>query len=332
MAVKLFGSKRGSAADAAVRKEFMPWTTVSDYKHPTGWGGAPDAKQRAAAYCTDLERGGILYFASIPFEFPQADLDFLLSQKQSAFKGHKNISYLPTTDMLRGDDTESPEARARLQKIMREYSAKVVDFLNTFLSPYANKWKLDFASYRPIEEQNREASVHKRNDLMHVDAFPSRPTRGGRILRVFTNINPQRNRVWEVTEPFDAIAKKYAQAAGLNELTAQTPGRFIFKSLAPVFKAVGVKGTDRSAYDRFMLRFHDYLKENNDYQKNYPKERIEFPPNSSWLVYTDTVPHSVLSGQYALEQTFIVPMEAMVAPQHAPIRVLEGMVGRALSN
>ena len=310
----------------------MPWITIDDFKHPQGWVNPATAKQRAADSCRQLESGGILYFNSVPFEFPQDDLDFLLSQKQSAFKGHKNISYRPTADLLRGDDSETPEARQRLQQIMRQYSGRVVDFLGRFLSPYAGKWKLDFASYRPIEEQNREASVHKRNDLMHVDAFPSRPTRGGRILRVFTNINPQRNRVWEVTEPFDAIAKKYASDAGLTQLTANTPGRMIFRSLAPVFKAVGVKGTDRSAYDRFMLRFHDYLKENNDYQKNYPKERIEFPPGSSWLVYTDTVPHSVLSGQYALEQTFIMPMQAMVAPEFAPIRVLEGMVGRALSN
>ena len=104
------------------------------------------------------------------------------------------------------------------------------------------------------------------------------------------------------------------------------------KTLAPVLKAVGVKGADRSAYDRFMLRFHDYLKENDDYQRTWPKEHIEFPPGSTWLVYTDTVPHAVLSGQFALEQTYIVPVEVMVAPRHAPIRVLEDMVGKALSN
>jgi hypothetical protein len=101
--------------------------------------------------------------------------------------------------------------------------------------------------------------------------------------------------------------------------------------MSPLLKTVGVKGTDRSAYDRFMLRFHDYLKENSDYQTKYPKERIEFPPGSSWMVYTDTVPHAVLSGQYALEQTYIIPVDAMVAPTHAPIRVLEGMVGHGLA-
>ena len=84
--------------------------------------------------------------------------------------------------------------------------------------------------------------------------------------------------------------------------------------------------------DRFMLRFHDYLKENQDYQTKYPKQRTEFPPNSVWLVYTDTVPHAVLSGKFALEQTFIIPVKAMVEPQSAPIKVLENLCGRGLAN
>ncbi len=81
-----------------------------------------------------------------------------------------------------------------------------------------------------------------------------------------------------------------------------------------------------------MLHFHDYLKENDDFQKNWERQRIEFPPFSTWLVYTDTVPHAVMSGQFALEQTFIVPIEAMVTPQSSPLKVLEGLCGRRLSN
>jgi hypothetical protein len=33
--------------------------------------------------------------------------------------------------------------------------------------------------------------------------------------------------------------------------------------------------------------------------------------------------HAALFGQVAMEQTFIVPVEALVAPEHVPIRVLE---------
>jgi hypothetical protein len=50
------------------------------------------------------------------------------------------------------------------------------------------------------------------------------------------------------------------------------------------------------------------------------------------MVYTDGVPHAVMSGQYALEQTFIVPPEALVSPQAAPIRVLESVTGMTMNN
>ena len=80
-----------------------------------------------------------------------------------------------------------------------------------------------------------------------------------------------------------------------------------------------------------MLHFHDWMKENSELQNGLQRRRVEFPPNTTWLVYTDTVPHAVLSGQFAVEQTFIVPVDAMVAPEAAPLRVLERLSGRAMA-
>jgi hypothetical protein len=60
------------------------------------------------------------------------------------------------------------------------------------------------------------------------------------------------------------------------------------------------------------------------------KEYFQFAPGSSWMVYTETVPHAVLAGQYALEQTFLVDPVAMVVPESAPVRVLEQMAGTRL--
>jgi hypothetical protein len=42
------------------------------------------------------------------------------------------------------------------------------------------------------------------------------------------------------------------------------------------------------------------------------------------------VPHAVLAGQYALEQTLLVEHAAMVAPEHSPLTVLEEMSGARL--
>jgi len=311
----------------------MAKVDVTEYRFPQGWNDPARGEELSRKYCERLEDGDIVVFDSIPFEFSKEDREFLLGQKQSGLKAHKNVSYRPKTDVLRGEACESPEDNRRLHDVMRRYSAEVTKFLSRFLAPYAPHWTLDFASYRPLEEQGRDLPIHKRNDLMHVDAFPSRPTHGGRILRVFTNINPSRPRVWETTEKFPSLVKTFAEDAGLRGFARESgsAGEKIRKTFAPVFRAVGVRGMDRSAYDRFMLRFHDYLKENTDYQTKWPKIRIEFPPASTWMVYTDQVPHAAISGQFMTEQTFIIPVKAMVMPERCPLRVLEKHCGKALA-
>jgi hypothetical protein len=84
---------------------------------------------------------------------------------------------------------------------------------------------------------------------------------------------------------------------------------------------------DRPPYDQFMLRFHHFLKENADFQRNCRKDRWEFPPDSTWVCFTDTTSHSCISGQYALEQTFIVRRGSLIRPETAPIAILERMAG-----
>lgn len=307
---------------------------ITDFRHPQGWDGVADAAQRAREYCRQLEEGAILYFDGIPYDFPDADREFLLSQKQSGLRIHKNISYRPRTDTLRGAASDDPEGAKRLAEVMRQFSWNITKLVDTLLSPYAKARQLDFASYRPNEEKGRDLSYHKRNDLMHVDAFPTRPTNGGRILRAFTNINPSVNRVWEVSEPFEPLANKLAVKAGLDRYSgyATSTSRKLRRTVSPILRTVGIKNVDRSPYDRFMLHFHDWLKENRDFQSNSQKTRIEFPPHSTWMVYTDTVPHSVLSGQFALEQTYIVPISAMVAPEKSPLKLLESICKTALAN
>jgi hypothetical protein len=303
------------------------WMVVQDFTFPAGWTNPGQRDARARAYCERLEAGGILFFQDLPFQFPADDRDFLLAQRWSELRLHKNVSYRPAGDALRGFAGDAENTR-RLHTILRNYSARVIDFLRNFLSPYAGKWILDFASFRPLEEEGRDLPLHKRNGLLHVDAFPSRPTRGGRILRVFTNLNPGQPRVWQTTNGFEWLAQQYARAAGLDRAAASGSG--FGRIVQTVGRALGIKQFRRTAYDRFMLRFHDYLKENADFQANCPKIRLEFPALSTWLVLTDGVAHAALSGQYALEQTLLIPRDALVAPQHAPYRILEKLAARPL--
>jgi hypothetical protein len=300
---------------------------VEDYKFPGGWVRTEQRAARGRAYCELIERGQILQFREPPFSFPVVDQEFLRNQEWTELRMHKNVSYRPGEDVLRGVSGDANTIE-RLHSILRNYSARVVEFVGDFLSPYNGKWNLDFASFRPFEEEGRDLPLHKRNDLLHVDAFPSRPTRGGRILRVFTNLNTMRPRVWNTTESFAVLAQKYAKAAGLQEIA--NDDSFMTRTVQNLGAKLGISAAGRTPYDMFMLRFHDFLKENTAFQNNGLKTEIAFPPFATWIVFTDCVAHAVMSGQYAIEQTFLIPPSALVAQDAAPYRVLEGIAGRTL--
>ena len=303
------------------------WTEITDFG-PQGWSAGADPALRGRQCCEQLEKGDILFFSRPPFPLAAEDVDFLLSQRHMDSRLHKNISYRPGEDLLRGF-SDSQESENHIHRIMRGYSAAVTGFVSRFLMPYASRFQMDYASFRPLEEQGRDLPLHKRNDLLHVDAFPSRPTRGGRILRVFTNINPRQDRIWLTGERFPDLAGHYALEAGLRGICGSSSGarsRFL-----RLLHAAKLPVADRSPYDEFMLHFHDWLKENSRFQSSSDKTRLAFPPMATWLVFTDGVPHAALSGQFALEQTFIVPPPALVAPDYAPVHVLEKLCGRPLA-
>jgi hypothetical protein len=310
------------------------WIAVEDYRFPGGWTGAglgagdsTDKDARARALCRELEAGKILFFPKLPYEFPLDEREFLLSREWNELRLHKNVSYRPADDVMRGFSGDHG-TETHLHHIVRNYSAHVIEFLRDFLRPYAGKWKLDFASFRPFEEEGRDLSLHKRNDLLHVDAFRLRPTRGGRILRVFTNLHATKPRVWYAIGDFGWLAEKYAGGAGLGRFAAKNG--FLRRSVSRWASTIGLKRLSRTPYDSFMLRFHDYLKENDDFQRNSPKTRLEFPPGATWMVFTDGVAHAAMSGQYAMEQTLLIPPEALVAPESAPYRILERIAGTKL--
>jgi hypothetical protein len=294
--------------------------------------GTPVTEDQARSWCEQLEAGDILFFPQTPVALPADDIDFLLSLQQTNSSLHKNIAYKPNADSISGVDTKTADAAAvlRLHSIMRSYSQKANAFLGNFLTPYARRWQLDYASFRPQEEENRDLPLRRRNDLMHTDAFPTRPTHGARILRFFNNIHPTRTRDWITGDPFRLLVPQFAPAA-IKLPTPDTSASRVFKGLARgIGLGAAVPSIKRSPYDEFMMRFHNFLKENGNFQQNAHKYPSQYPSGSSWMVYTDTVPHAVLAGQYALEQTFLVEHAAMVAPEHSPLTVLEKLAGARL--
>jgi hypothetical protein len=284
-------------------------------------GAAPDKLAPA------LETGNILFWPETPFVMSSQDREALLSIRSVPGAHHKNIAFKPDTQRVSGLAHLEPHAQEAVGRVLKSYTAWAVQFVAELMPSYARGWHIDYSSFRPVEEENRDLPWKKRNDLIHTDAFPSRPTHGGLILRLFTNVNPAQERVWVAGPPFAVLAKEYAVLAGLPGFAAQTHSslRKIWGSVLRAARTIGIPTVDRSAYDRFMLAFHDYLKANSSFQKDCPKYRLSFPPGSTWMAFTDIVPHSVLSGQYALEQTFIISPLSLSAREHAPISIIESI-------
>jgi hypothetical protein len=283
-----------------------------------------------ARWCaSQIEHGNVLLFPSSSFSLSPADCQFLLQQRQSSAAYHKNIAYRPLAGRLTGYEAAEPADAARLRGILKQFSADANRFVNETLAPYAGAIRLDFSSFRPLEEHGRDLRLRARNDLLHTDAFPTRPTNGDRILRFFVNLNPSVPRVWITSETFEPLVERLGAAAGIA-VTARSARSGMARTTRDLGRSLGL--TVRSPYDRFMMHFHNWLKENADFQKNCPKSRWEFAPNAVWMVYTDMVTHAVLSGQFAIEQTFLVSRRAMVEPERSPAGVLERLCGSPVTD
>ena len=159
---------------------------------------------------------------------------------------------------------------------------------------------------------------------MHVDAFPSRPTNGDRILRFFTNVHPSHPRVWISSGNFERLAERYAAPSGILAMVTEKREEKRVSLLSRIF---GKRREKRSAYDEFMLRFHDFLKKNDDFQKNASREEFPFrPARRGWPSRTVAATQS-FPGRRALEQTFLISRDSLASPESAPIAVLERLAG-----
>lgn len=279
-----------------------------------------------SALAERLERGEVIHYPVCPFAVPEGDdRNFLLDQRLGS-RAHKNVSYDPHTGSAAGFLTRSAEQAERLRGLLADFSRNATVWLAAALPAYAASWQLDRVSYRPDEEATRRLRWTARNDLLHVDAFPSRPTNGWRILRLFVNVNPTEPRVWVTSEPFPRLFARYGAEAGLpgGPKTVGLVGR-LGEGVIGVFRPGRRR---RSEYDAFMLRFHNHLKQHEEFQEHCPKRFWNFQPGSAWLAFTDTASHAVLRGRYALEHSYFVSPDTLALPGEAPAAVLERACGR----
>jgi len=277
------------------------------------WSGPYDAGLKARALSA-LESGAVLFFPNLAFVLSDAEKRFLDASVSDGKA--KNISLDHTTGTMQASALTGEAAR-ELAAMMERFGSQAAGLVQELL-PYRNVERAR-TSFRPVQVKDRHYSKISDDRLLHIDAFPSRPMRGRRILRFFANVAPHGARHWQVGEPFEDFARAFLPRVGPHP-----PGK------SWLYDKLGVTRGRRSLYDELMLSLHDASKLDGDFQKNSPHQRIEFPAGSCWLVFTDQVLHAALGGEFALEQTFHLDVSEMAEPARAPVKVLERLSGKTL--
>lgn len=281
------------------------------------WSGACAPGDRGRALQA-LEGGKIVFLPHLAFDLSARERRFLdpLASDGKA----KNISFDPRTGAVGGTSLAGQD-REDLAALLRRFGQAAEALLAGLFPDYGAHLRKGRASLRPAKIEGREMSDRQDDRRLHVDAFPSQPVQGRRILRVFANVNPDgAARVWRVGERFADHAGRF-----LRRPSCAPPG------VSALLAALRITKGRRTAYDRLMLSLHDRAKADPAYQRDAVRAEIAFPPGSSWLVFTDLVPHAAIAGQHVLEQTFFLPVAAMRDPASAPLHILEGLAGRRLA-
>lgn len=260
-----------------------------------------------------LECNHLIAWTASPFPLPAADdLAFLLDQHRPTFV-HKDIGFDPATGRFSGARLKRPADQPRLAGILKSFSDGVTSWLATTYPGYATGLTRDRVTLRTDEEATRAMRLMARNDLLRVDNFPTRPTFGRRILRIFANINPTDPQVWAVSEAFPQLLARYVASKRIPPRTRE-------QWIAPTRRLFG--GSGPSAYDVFMQRLHHHLKEDDAFQGLARRRVLNFPPGSAWALFVDGLSNAQLRGRYSLEHSFFIDTSVLEVPEEAPIAVL----------
>jgi hypothetical protein len=273
---------------------------------------APDAQ---AAITRSLEQGRVLALPRLAFALSDPERRFLSTSWSDGRA--KNISLEGAA--LKGAAGSASDL-AELAAMISRFAARATGLVAAVFPTYANHLTRARTSYRPQPAVGRDVSWRKDDSRLHVDAFPSRPNGGERILRIFTNLNPTLPRVWRVGEPFEAMARTF-----LPQIRRELPGSAA--ALRVLFVTKGL----RTPYDHLMLGLHDRAKADLAYQRDCAQETVPFAPGTTWICFSDQVMHAAVSGQFMLEQTIHLPIAALANPECSPLAVLERLTGRALA-
>ena len=264
-----------------------------------------------------LEEGRVLSFPQLKFELAEVEHRFL--DDRWVAENTKNITLRWPERRLRGTVGDARNI-ADLRTLMARYAEQSEALAVRLFPHYSGHLRRGDTLLHPIEIAGRLAHWRQDDSRMHVDASASHPTRGARVLRVFSNVNPRgKPREWRVGESFAAHVERY-----LPSITRPLPGS------SWLLNAVGATHVRRTAYDHVMLQLHDHAMADLAFQHDSAQTRVNFAPGTTWMAYSDQVVHAEMGGQHVLEQIFHLDVAHQAQPDTSPLHTLERLLKRSL--
>ena len=302
--------------DAAGRARGGAITAVREFPDTTWADDGPTRGVEAV-----IEDGAVLSFPHLAFVLSDAERRFLDPRWADGKAKNISLRWAPGHEHgeMRGAAGSTTDL-AELHAMIARYAEQSEAFALRLFPHYRGHLRRGNTSFRPVDVAGRETSWRKDDTRLHVDAFPSNPMHGTRLLRVFCNVNPSgRPREWRVGEPFEAHAKRY-----LPSIARPLPGS------AWLLAATGITKRRRTEYDHVMLQRHDRAKADAPFQRESPQARVDFAPGTTWVVFSDQVLHAAMGGQHMMEQTFYLDTAHQQQPDTSPRSTLERLMGREL--
>ncbi len=210
--------------------------------------------------------------------------------------GSKNPSWVIQEDQLKPgtliQQADAEEFRAFLKEFYKAAACAVGRALgleDSSLTP-------DRVTWRPNELATTVRRWNARDDLFHLDSFPSRPALGRRILRLFYNASYSDCVVWSHTFNIDYYIRNY-----------------IYDS-----KALDQGSPAGGFSDSLMAQIHDQMKREEEFQEKAPRILHSFAPGEAWIVLSDTCLHSFLRGDWLMDVSWFTSASWLTQSKWSP--------------
>ena len=296
------GRVRRCRASVAHARSRVAMTDDRHARHRELASGARAGAQRALARA--LEGGGVLVLPQLAFALAERRAALPRRRAGPTAARRTSASTATRSRARAAAPPSSPRSRAMVARFAADAAALVAALFPRY-APYvqARAHELPAAA----APSGRAVSWRKDDSRLHVDAFPSRPNHGERILRVFSQRQSRRR---AIASGASASRSRRWRARSCRASARMRAGE------AALLAALHVTKGRRSEYDHLMLGLHDRAKADLDYQRDCAAAGGALRARHDVdLLLRPGDARRACRGQYMLEQTIHLPLAALYEPR-----------------